>query len=171
MRIPKIPIAFVSALGAISAWYAWKKDDAQQLLKANAPTSSPQTHSLSTTPALATVGHEPNKKVLTADNDELFSGAVVVEGPLVEDTDDCGRKILSMMTPDQATGRLRKNEQSFLVRRGQGVIRYDLVQLPSNDPLEDDHEEMIVEVPTTVAASEKELNSDWMFWGVYDGHS
>ncbi len=45
-------------------------------------------------------------------------------------------------------------------------MRYDLVQLPSNDPIEDDHSEKIVEIPSKETGS-----SDWMFWGVFDGHS
>jgi pyruvate dehydrogenase phosphatase len=65
---------------------------------------------------------------------------------------------------------LRKDEQSYLVNRGQGVVRYDLVQLPSNDPIEDDHAEKIVQIPNKSEASESE-SSDWMFWGVFDGHS
>ncbi|KAI1039870.1 hypothetical protein LB505_007087 [Fusarium chuoi] len=74
-----------------------------------------------------------------------------------------------MLTPDQATQKLRRLEQSFSVSRGQGVTRYDLVQLPSNDPIEDDHAEKIVQVPSR--SSVETDNSDWMFWGVFDGHS
>ncbi len=106
------------------------------------------------------------------DNDQFFTGSIVGDGPLAKDTDDYGRKVLEMMTPEQATERIRKNEQSFLVGRGRGVVRYDMVQLPSNDPIEDDHAEKIVEVPSTVAATPEGANSsDWMFWGVFDGHS
>jgi pyruvate dehydrogenase phosphatase len=77
-----------------------------------------------------------------------------------------------MLTPEQATQKLRKNEESYLVNRGKGVVRYDIVQVPSNSPIEDDHAEKIVEVPaTTAAASEGQSSSDWMFWAVFDGHS
>ena len=105
------------------------------------------------------------------DNDQFFTGSIVGDGPLAKDTDDYGRKVLEMMTPEQASDRIRKNEESFLVGRGKGVVRYDLVTLPSNDPIEDDHAEKIVEVPNTVAATDGAPSSDWMFWGVYDGHS
>ena len=105
------------------------------------------------------------------DNDQFFTGSIVGEGPLAKDTDDYGRKVLEMMTPDQASEILRKNEESFLVGRGRGVVRYDLATLPSNDPIEDDHAEKIVEVPYTVAATDGDASSDWMFWGVFDGHS
>ena len=70
-----------------------------------------------------------------------------------------------MLTPEQATDKLRKLEQSYFVERGQGVMRYDLVQLPSNDPIEDDHAEKIVQASNL--AGQK---NDWMFWGVFDGH-
>ena len=77
-----------------------------------------------------------------------------------------------MLTPEQASAKLRTNEESYLVGRGEGVVRYDVVQIPSNDPIEDDHVEKIVEVPdTTAAVDEGKTRSDWMFWGVFDGHA
>ena len=101
----------------------------------------------------------------------LYSGTIVGDGPISKDTDDSGRKVLEMMTPDQVTQKRRKNEESYLVGRGAGVVRYDVVQIPSNDPIEDDHAEKIIEVPQTVAATENGApSSDWMFWGVFDGH-
>ena len=39
-----------------------------------------------------------------------------------------GRRVVEMLTPEQATAKLRKNEESWLVGRGQGVVRYDVVQ-------------------------------------------
>lgn len=183
MRLPKLPLAFVGTLGAIGAWYAYKGDGPQHLLRQVEPQSI-QTRSLSSTPNIAsptaasttppsvTPGQESNRKALVVDNDQFYTGAIVGEGPLAKDTDDYGRKVLEMMSPEQATERLRKNEESFLVGRGRGVVRYDVVQLPSNDPIEDDHAEKIVEVPSTVAATGSEApSSDWMFWGVFDGHS
>jgi pyruvate dehydrogenase phosphatase len=90
---------------------------------------------------------------------------------LAKETDDYGRKVLEMLTPEQATQKLRKNEESWLVGRGQGVVRYDVVQIPSNDPIEDDHAEKIIEVPSSISLDEKSAApSDWMFWGVFDGH-
>ncbi|EEY19116.1 phosphatase [Verticillium alfalfae VaMs.102] len=101
---------------------------------------------------------------------ELHTGAYVGEGPISKTTGNDGKRVVEMITPDQATEKLRKTEQSYFVNRGQGVLRYDLVQLPSNDPIEDDHAEKIVEVPGRNGASDVP-NSDWMFWGVFDGHS
>ncbi len=184
MRIPRLgSFAVAGSLGAVGAWYAYRAESSQHGLQAAAPTSSPQTRSLTTalevaeptappaSPAPVTAGHEPNRKALVVDNDQFFTGAIVGEGPLAKDTDDYGRKVLEMMTPDQASERLRKSEQSYLVGRGRGVVRYDLVQLASNDPIEDDHAEKIIEVPTTIAATDGAPSSDWMFWGVFDGHS
>lgn len=183
MRVPKLPLAFVGSLGAVGAWYAYKGDGTQGTFQAASPVTSPQTRSLTTgpeighptdppaKPASVVAGQEPNRKALVVDNDQFFTGAIVGEGPLVKDTDDYGRKVLEMVTPDQATERLRKNEQSYMVNRGRGLVRYDVVQLPSNDPIEDDHSEKIVEVPDSVAATEGTPSSDWYFWGVYDGHS
>lgn len=64
-----------------------------------------------------------------------------------------------------ASQKLRENQESYYVHRGQGVVRYDICQLPSNNPIEDDHSELIVEAPLESGVS------DWSFWGVYDGHS
>ncbi|EWZ93048.1 hypothetical protein FOCG_06661 [Fusarium oxysporum f. sp. radicis-lycopersici 26381] len=111
----------------------------------------------------------PTRTVLVVGADELRQGTIVGEGPISKATSDDGRRIVEMLTPDQATQKLRRLEQSFSVSRGQGVTRYDLVQLPSNDPIEDDHAEKIVQVPSR--SSVETDNSDWMFWGVFDGHS
>jgi pyruvate dehydrogenase phosphatase len=111
------------------------------------------------------------RKALVVEQGQLYSGTIVGDGPLSKDTDDYGRKVLEMLTPEQVTQKLRKNEESWLVGRGNGVVRYDVVQIPSNDPIEDDHAEKIIEVPQEVAKTKQgEGNSDWMFWGVFDGH-
>ncbi|KAF2635163.1 protein serine/threonine phosphatase 2C [Massarina eburnea CBS 473.64] len=120
----------------------------------------------------ATDAPEPTRRALVVDQGSLYTGTITGSGPLSKDTDDSGRKVLEMLTPEQATAKLRKNEESWSVGRGQGVVRYDVVQVESNDPIEDDHAEKIIEVPQNLAATEKDAaSSDWMFWGVFDGHS
>ena len=99
--------------------------------------------------------------------DTLYTGEIPGNEPLSKDTDESGRKVLEMLTPEQATQKLRRNEESYFVGRGQGVVRYDVVQIPSNDPIEDDHSEKIIELNGAAA----QTTSDWMFWGVFDGHS
>ena len=80
------------------------------------------------------------------------------------------KQSIKMMTPLQVSSRLRDLEESYLVERGKGVLRYDVSQLPSNSPIEDDRSEKIVQVPL-ITPDDKRHSTDWMFWGVYDGHS
>lgn len=166
-NIPRGQVVIVGALAAISAYVGLKGPSLQ-------PQSSEQVRGVSTdaSPQAPVAVTTQDRKALVVDNDQFFTGQIVGEGPLAKDTDDRGRKVLEMLSPDQATERLRKNEQSYLVGRGRGVVRYDVVQLPSNDPIEDDHAEKIVEVPSSVAATDNGApSSDWMFWGIFDGHS
>ncbi|KAK3072825.1 hypothetical protein LTS18_014559, partial [Coniosporium uncinatum] len=112
---------------------------------------------------------ESKRRAIVIDQGQLYSGTI--DGPLMKETDDAGRRVLEMLTPDQATHKLRTNEESWLVGRGKGVVRYDIVQIPSNYPIEDDHAEKTIEVPQANAATKDgSSSSDWMFWGVYDGH-
>lgn len=78
---------------------------------------------------------------------------------------------ITLLSDSQADSKLRQNEESFTMNRNNGVIRYDICQLPSNNPIEDDRSEEVVEVPIKDPVSGKIVNSDWAFWGVYDGHS
>ncbi|RMY72659.1 hypothetical protein D0863_04362 [Hortaea werneckii] len=115
---------------------------------------------------------EAVRKALIVDKGQLYTAQIPADQPLTKETDYSGRKVLEMLTPEQAAAKLRTNEESYLVGRGEGVVRYDVVQIPSNDPIEDDHVEKIVEVPDTIAATENgKTRSDWMFWGVFDGHA
>ena len=101
------------------------------------------------------------------------------------------RKVLQLLTPEECTSKLRSNEESYLVGRGNGVYRYDVNQLASNDPIEDDRIEQIIaapnpkggSVPLDVTISLSDIKpghpmiknatgeyGDWMFWGIFDGH-
>ena len=114
----------------------------------------------------------PSKRALIVDDDQFYVRDLSDDRPLSKGRDDTGGNQLDMLTPEQATYKLRRNEESYFVGRGRGVVRYDVVQLPSNNPIEDDHAEKIVEVPQTVTpAQDGSPSSDWMFWGVFDGHS
>lgn len=115
---------------------------------------------------------EAVRKALVVDQGQLYTAQIPADQPISKETDYSGRKVLEMLTPDQSSAKLRTNEESYLVGRGEGVVRYDVVQIPSNDPIEDDHVEKIVEVPSTIAAADVgKTRSDWMFWGVFDGHA
>ncbi|KAL4975707.1 phosphatase 2C-like domain-containing protein [Aspergillus desertorum] len=169
MHLRTFSVAAVSAVVASGAWYAYQGDASQT--PAAAATSSSQIRSF-TSAAHAEHTSEPSRRALLVDNDQFYTATLSGEQPLQKNTDDSDRRLLEMLTPEQATQKLRKNEESYFVNRGKGVVRYDVVQVPSNSPIEDDHAEKIVEVPaSTSAANEGQSSSDWMFWAVFDGHS
>ncbi|KAI1117565.1 protein phosphatase 2C [Nemania sp. NC0429] len=159
MYFRRLSVALVSSLVGYGAWYTYKGT--------NSTLDQSFGRALSTTPTKLLNDATPTRNVLVVGADELHTGKFVGEGPISKNADGSGRNVLEMLTPEQATGKLRQNEASFLVNRGQGVLRYDIVQLASNNPIEDDHAEKIVEVPTPGGTP----NSDWMFWGVFDGHA
>lgn len=157
MNARRATVALVSGLVGYGAWYAYNDNSTDT---ASALTRG---YSSSTQPDNAI----PTRSLLVIGADELQTGTFVGEGPIYKTTDDEGSTVVEMLTPEQSTQKLRKMEESYFVNRGRGVLRYDLVQLPSNSPIEDDHAEKIVEVPSRAQAEP----NDWMFWGVFDGHS
>jgi pyruvate dehydrogenase phosphatase len=159
MYFRRLPVALVSSIVVgYGAWYSYNSSDL--------PPSPSVARSFTSTQTDAV----PTRTVLVVGADELRKGTIVGDGPIAKQTSDDGRRIVEMLTPEQATQKLRRLEQSYSVNRGQGVTRYDQVQLPSNDPIEDDQATKIVEVPARSAGAEG-ASSDWMFWGVFDGHS
>ncbi len=132
--------------------------------------SSPSTHVPS--PAVEEASTSPTqRKTLVVEDDQFYTHDIADDAPLSKDTGAQGQQQLEMLTPEQATEKLRRTEESYFVGRGRGVIRYDVVQIPSNNPIEDDHAEKIVDVPQSVTPGQDGLqSSDWMFWGVFDGH-
>ncbi|PYI04911.1 protein phosphatase [Aspergillus sclerotiicarbonarius CBS 121057] len=168
MHLRNFSLAVISTVVASGAWYAYQGNAGQASAALNAATS--QLRSYST--AYAEAPAESTRRALLVDNDQFFTAPISGDQPLSKHTDDSDRRVLEMLTPEQATQKLRKNEESYLVNRGEGVVRYDIVQVPSNSPIEDDHAEKIIEVPSSLAAAnEGDSKSDWMFWAVFDGHS
>ncbi|KAI1330647.1 protein phosphatase 2C [Xylariaceae sp. FL0255] len=158
MYFRRFSVALVSSMVGYGAWYTYKGNGLDQGF------SSPYS---TTTSQLTANGAVPTRNVLVVSADELHTGTVVGDGPISKDAGGSGTSVYEMLTADQATDKLRQNEASFTVNRGQGVLRYDVVQVASNNPIEDDHAEKIVE---TVSPDDKSSN-DWMFWGVFDGHA
>lgn len=163
--------AVVSAFVASGAYFVYRPTINVTSLKDASATASFST-------VAAEAGHqvlEATRKALILDRDQLYTGTIPGDAPISKETDDAGRRVLEVMTPEQATARMRKREESYLNGRGKGVVRYDVVQLPSNDPIEDDHAEAIIEVPHGASSADTtsptSAKSDSMFWGVYDGHS
>ena len=191
MRFPTYPVAALLALlGGVYYYQDGRVSDVGSLVNGNSteagiplPTSSQSPKVLSSfevqpsTSPLAPDGANvepvevPHKQKLIVEDDQFYTGDLSEEVPLSKEAEDPSRQVLEMLTPDQATQILRRREESYLVGRGHGVVRYDVVQLPSNNPIEDDHAQKIVEVPRTVTpAQDGSPTSDWMFWGVFDGH-
>jgi pyruvate dehydrogenase phosphatase len=180
------PLALSVGAGAI--YYAYQNGVGQTTDAAPSATSlaGSQARAYSSTPSVAYAASstspvdglsssqvpEAVRKALIVEQGQLFTAQIPADVPISKETDHSGRKVLEMLTPEQADAKLRTNEESYLVNRGEGVVRYDVVQIPSNDPIEDDHVEKIVEVPGSTAAAEPgKTSSDWMFWGVFDGHA
>ena len=131
--------------------------------------TSPQSSLNPTSPQLSL---ESPRRALVVDDDTFYTGEISGDEPLSKSAGDDGRQVLEMLTPEQATQHLRRNEESYLVGRGYGVVRYDVVQLASNNPIEDDHAEKIIAYPPPPLSQDALTPiSDWMFWGVFDGHS
>ena len=157
-------MAVVSTLVASGAYYAYKGKNLFEF-------GGDQEHLAAQYLAPGQSAGPGPRKALVIDRGQLFTGTISGDEPLQKETDGHGRKVLEMMSPDQVTKKLRDSEESWLVNRGNGVVRYDVVQLPSNDPIEDDHAEKTVEVSRSATdASGGSDPSDWMFWGVFDGH-
>ncbi|KAJ5678703.1 hypothetical protein N7462_006947 [Penicillium macrosclerotiorum] len=168
MYFRNFSLAVISTVVASGAWYAYQGDGSTQSLvtQVRGFASSAITFAHAENPS------ESARRALLVSNDQFYTATLSGDQPLSKNTDDSDRRVLNMLTPEQATEKLRKNEESYLVNRGKGVVRYDIVQVPSNSPIEDDHAEKIVEVPSSVAANTNgDASSDWMFWAVFDGHS
>lgn len=168
MQLGKLSVALVSTLVASGAYYSYKGASDRADSSSNYTTTTPTTSRPTTFgPEKAESPTETTRRALIVDRGQLYTGSIVGNEPLSKETDDRGRKVLEIMTPEQVDERLRRNEESWEVGRGNGVLRYDLVQIPSNDPIEDDHVEQTIEIPSGQDGSSK---ADWMFWGVFDGH-
>lgn len=143
-----------------------------QSVGASLPVDASPTRAHTTSPAVDEAStSSTQRKALVVEDDQFYTHDISDDAPLSKDTGAQGQQQLEMLTPEQATEKLRRNEESYLVGRGRGVLRYDVVQIPSNNPIEDDHAEKIVEVPQSITPGQDgSASSDWMFWGVFDGH-
>lgn len=177
MRFRRVSLVVGATAAAGGAFYAYRAGYGTSTTPAPpasfVDSASPAASSSTSTPSSVSDDvNEAVRKALIVEQGALYTAIIPDNQPLSKHEDDRGRKVLEMMTPDQVTHRLRTNEESYLVGRGKGVVRYDVVQIPSNNPIEDDHAEKIIHVPQSIAPTQDgATDSDWMFWGVYDGHS
>lgn len=175
----KLTVGLLSGLVLVGAWFY--KDSIASALDRRSAIPHPPLAAVVQTPidspaaaaALLPEDDDQPKRIIAVDNESLYTGTLPAGRKVSKEVDNSGRKVVEMLTPEQATEKLRRNEESYIVGRGRGVWRYDVVQIPSNDPIEDDHAEKIIEVPQSVSPAEDGqdgITSDWMFWGVFDGH-
>ncbi|KAL8711560.1 MAG: hypothetical protein Q9220_003970 [cf. Caloplaca sp. 1 TL-2023] len=169
MYFRQFSIAAVVSVVASGVWYYQATPSLQKDL-ANSPVAAS-----SASPSTHTIGNAQTPKGLVVENDQFFVQELASPGPITKAADPQPTTQHAMLTPEEATQKLRRLEESYQVPRGRGVLRYDIVQLPSNNPIEDDHAEKLIEMspsfnipindqtPSTIA-------SDWMFWSVFDGH-
>ena len=112
---------------------------------------------------------------MVVEDDHFFVRELASDSPISKSPDVQASTQHAMLTPEEATQKLRRLEESYQVPRGRGVLRYDIVQLPSNNPIEDDHAEKLIETSPSLTVPNKSSStsatSDWMFWSVFDGHS
>lgn len=111
---------------------------------------------------------------LVVEDDQFFVRELASASPISKSPDALASTSYAMLSPEEATQKLRRLEESYEVPRGRGVIRYDIVQLPSNNPIEDDHAEKLIETSPSITMPDgrhgSPATSDWMFWSVFDGH-
>ncbi|KAI9658543.1 MAG: hypothetical protein M1829_006769 [Trizodia sp. TS-e1964] len=178
-HIRNFSLALVSTLVVSGAWYAYRDPSfvAQNFSTGSGSiitslTSNNLQFGGTPTPGAPSKGEKPYGRIVPIERDQSQPEPEDFSGPLRKPTDDPGYRSLGAMTSEQATAKLRRNEESYFVGRGHGVVRYDVVQIPSNDPIEDDHAEKVFEMSDEVVVpDEGHDSSDWMFWGVFDGHS
>jgi pyruvate dehydrogenase phosphatase len=168
MRLRRVSLAVGAVAAGGAAIYQYRQSSSSTT--SSAASASPTNYLTPTTtgPASEEVT-DAVRRALIVEQGALYTSVIPDNEPLHKETDDYGRKVLEMLTAEQATQKLRTNQESYLVGRGEGVVRYDLVQIPSNDPIEDDHAEKIIHVPGSLSGQAQ--GSDWMFWGVFDGHA
>ncbi|KAG9807782.1 protein serine/threonine phosphatase 2C, partial [Aureobasidium melanogenum] len=169
MRFRRVSLAVGAVAAGGAALYQYRQSSS------STSAQSPSSTNYASPPAPGATGPvseevaDAVRRALIVEQGALYTSVIPDNQPLHKETDDYGRKVLEMLTAEQATQKLRTNQESYLVGRGSGVVRYDVVQIPSNDPIEDDHAEKIIHVPESVSGQAE--GSDWMFWGVFDGHA
>ncbi|KAL2890228.1 protein phosphatase 2C [Ceratocystis lukuohia] len=157
----RVSVALASVLVGYGAYYSSQSGN---------QTATASLVNKGATNAAQAAGALPTRQVLIIGADELSTGTFVGEGPISKTIGDNTQAVIEILDSEQTDAKLRNLEESYLVNRGEGVVRYDLAQVPSNNPIEDDHAEKIVNVPGKLTETSAP-NSDWMFWGVFDGHS
>ncbi|KAH0565295.1 hypothetical protein GP486_001315 [Trichoglossum hirsutum] len=157
--------AFGSATAIIGAgaWYIYRDSEYGANDSNSIPTTSPLASA--TDPDFHMPNIRGSRPAIVTEASQLRADASAAA--VSRKKDHQGRESLGFLNSEQITQILRRNEESYHVDREQGVVRFDLVQVPSNDPIEDDHSEKLLKAPQV---GDKPPSGDWMFWAIYDGH-
>ncbi|KAG9653178.1 protein serine/threonine phosphatase 2C, partial [Aureobasidium melanogenum] len=169
MRFRRVSLAVGAVAAGGAALYQYRQSSSSTSAQSSSSTNYASPPAPGATGPVSEEVADAVRRALIVEQGALYTSVIPDNQPLHKETDDYGRKVLEMLTAEQATQKLRTNQESYLVGRGSGVVRYDVVQIPSNDPIEDDHAEKIIHVPESVSGQAE--GSDWMFWGVFDGHA
>ncbi|KAI4207198.1 MAG: hypothetical protein LQ346_000692 [Caloplaca aetnensis] len=168
MYIRPFSVAAVVASVASGVWYFRATPNKSRDL-ANSPTTADEIQSVT-----RSIVDVPTRRGPVVEDEQFFVKVLTSASPITKSPEAQASVQHAMLTPDEATSRLRRLEESYNVPRGRGVLRYDIVQLPSNNPIEDDHAEKLIETSPSLTGPDSRINtpttSDWMFWSVFDGH-
>ncbi|KAL8766606.1 MAG: hypothetical protein Q9209_006671 [Squamulea sp. 1 TL-2023] len=167
MYLRQFSVAAFASLVASGLWY-YRADPDQKRELVDSPTTT--RHLPFSAPTL-TVSRSLRNPVV--EDDQYFIQELASSGPIIKSADPQPTSPHAMLTPEEATQKLRHLQESYQVLRGRGVLRYDVVQLPSNNPIEDDHAEKLIETSPSASIPNQtsdSTTSDWMFWSVFDGH-
>ena len=95
------------------------------------------------------------------------------QNKLLSDVNRNSSDTLVLLSEEEVNRRLHAIQESYTVNRAKGILRYDVAQLPSNHPIEDNHIEQIVTVPSARGVNSKGQGNeeeDLYFFGIFDGH-
>ncbi|KAL9605013.1 MAG: hypothetical protein Q9219_000201 [cf. Caloplaca sp. 3 TL-2023] len=168
MYLRQFSVAAVISVVASGVWYYRASPNQQGEL-----VNSPGTTADAPTSTRITL-EAPTRRSPVVEDDQFYVRELASESPITKSPDVQASARHAMLSPEEATQKLRRLEESYDVPRGRGVLRFDIVQLPSNNPIEDDHAEKLIETSPSLTIPNKSSNpatSDWMFWSVFDGHA
>src|SRR4051812_5682823 len=102
MFVRRFSVAFISGLVGYGAWYTYKGNGTEVIGQDSG--AAQQARGLSTSavyslPNSAETAVAERKAVIIG-ADELYTGAIQGDGPISKATDDAGRKVLEMLTPE-----------------------------------------------------------------------
>ena len=162
-------VAFVSGIIIVGSYIAFNQSNYYNLDTLPLLPQSSQTAALNPTAAAAGGAGSFAKPPKLLEDKKLFSTSTSSMHQENSISHQQHKEGIFLLNDEQVDTKLRQFEESYFVNRGKGVMRYDICQLPSNSPIEDDRAEEIIQVPILQDNNIKST-TDWLFFGVFDGH-